>query len=136
MGVANPEFFLKTMIFSIILMCIGAIVGVFVGYHYDVNPIISVVVTMVVCSLYLGYWAYSNDVRAEQNFSYFHQMRLQRNMLALLLDEATNGSTRDLMAMVADDAPDSELKRRYRELKLSEYNWGKARNAIIPKHLE
>lgn len=56
-------------------------------------------------------------------------------MVSLLLDEATGGDTRELMAMVADDAPDSELKRRYNELKNHERNLGRVRKAVIPDYL-
>lgn len=132
---ADSEFFVKTMIFSIVFMCAGAAVGFFIGYYYDINQAVSVAISMLVPSLYLGYWAYRNDVRAEQNFAYFHQMRLRRNMVSLLLDEATGGDTRELMAMVADDAPDSELKRRYNELKNHERNLGRVRKAVIPDYL-
>ncbi|CAM4226925.1 hypothetical protein BI323_05835 [Yersinia ruckeri] len=119
----KTELFLKTMIFSVVLMCVGAATGLFVGFHYDFKPVISVVVSMSIFSLYLGYWIYSSERRADRNFAKFRQMQAKHEMTTLLLNEAFKDTNRELFDRVATDAPDSALKQQYQSLKRMEQLW-------------
>ncbi|EPB4204562.1 hypothetical protein ACROUB_002874 [Yersinia enterocolitica] len=119
----KTELFLKTMIFSVVLMCVGAATGLFVGFHYDFKPVISVVVSMSIFSLYLGYWIYSSERRADRNFAKFRQMQAKHEMTTLLLNEAFKDTNRELFDRVATDVPDSALKQQYQSLKRMEQLW-------------
>ncbi|MBA0163612.1 hypothetical protein H0255_10740 [Pectobacterium versatile] len=122
-SMGKMELFLKTMIFSVVLMCVGAATGLFVGFHYDFKPVISVVVSMSIFSLYLGYWIYSSERRADRNFAKFRQMQAKHEMTTLLLNEALKDTNRELFDRVATDAPDSALKQQYQSLKRMEQLW-------------
>ncbi|MDQ1753769.1 hypothetical protein [Enterobacter cloacae] len=123
----KTELFLKIMFFCILFMCVGAASGVFVGFHYGFKPVISVAVSMLIFSMYLGYWIYSSEWRADKNFAKFRQMQVKQEMTNLLLNEAlkgTNRELRELLDKVAQDAPDSALKQQYLSLKRREQQWG------------
>lgn len=117
-------FFLKIMIFCVVLMCVGAAIGLFVGFHYGFKPAISVVVSMSIFSMYLGYWIYSSERRADKNFAKFRQMQVKHEMTTLLLNEALKNTSRELFDKVAPDEPDSTLKQQYQSLKRMEQLWG------------
>ncbi len=123
----KTELFLKTIFFCILFMCVGAATGAFVGFHYGFKPVISVAVSMLIFSMYLGYWIYSSEWRADKNFAKFRQMQVKQEMTNLLLNEAlkdTNRELRELLDKVAQDAPDSTLKQQYLSLKRMEQLWG------------
>ncbi|MBW5817644.1 hypothetical protein H0I54_16865 [Yersinia kristensenii] len=122
-SMGKTELFLKTMIFSVVLMCVGAATGLFVGFHYDFKPVISVVVSISIFSLYLGSWIYSSERRADRNFAKFRQMQAKHEMTTLLLNEAFKDTNRELFDRVATDAPDSALKQQYQSLKRMEQLW-------------
>ncbi|MFA3762302.1 hypothetical protein [Yersinia sp. 2466 StPb PI] len=116
--------FLKIMTFCVVLMCIGVAIGLFVGFHYGFKPTVSVVVSMSIFSMYLGYWIYSSERRADKNFAKFRHMQVKHEMTTLLLNEALKNTNRELIDKVAPDAPDSTLKQQYQSLKRMEQLWG------------
>lgn len=116
--------FLKIMFFCVVLMCVGAATGVFAGFHYGFKPIISVVVSMLIFSIYLACWIYSSERSADENFAKFRQMQVKYEMTTLLLNEALKDTNRELFDKVAPDAPDSTLKQQYQSLKKMEQLWG------------
>lgn len=117
-------FFLKIMAFCVVLMCVGAATGLFVGFHFGFKPVISVTVSMSIFSIYLACWIYSSERRSDTNFAKFRQMQVKHEMVTLLLNEALKDTNRELFAMVAPDAPDSTLKQQYQSLKKMGQVWG------------
>lgn len=121
--VKKVKLFLKIILFTVALMCVGALIGLFVGFHYGFNPVISVIVFMTTFSMYLGYWIYSCEQRADKNFAKFRQMQVRHETTSLLLNEAIKDTNTELFDRVAPDAPDSLLKQQYQKLKLLEHTW-------------